>query len=316
MKTNNIVLCFSLMFLIVFVSSCTPSTENATNPSPVIRTVPAGSATSTLIPVVNDTPTAIPTLPVEEASKRLLDLLANNGDCRFPCLWGIVMGKSTYQEAQVILSSLSSISELTSFTPEGGAIFPVYKQVDLEIYVTVGFLTNPSDGIVNHIAFNTEARRLVKDSGYENAFDSKFFGEKASAYALSHVLSEQGTPSSVMIATAGGPLTRGGTGGFAILLLYPDQGILVNYTTQMHLIGTNVRGCPVNAHIEMELYPMGSTDSFFEMLEQTDWAIKFDYYKPLEEVTSMSINEFYQTFRESTEKCIETPANLWATPEP
>ncbi|GAB1471725.1 hypothetical protein MASR2M66_26030 [Chloroflexota bacterium] len=244
-------------------------------------------------------------------------MLSDNGGCKLPCLWGITPGKSSFQEAQAILAPFSSLSHSVYLNPPGpGDIVPSYTEGDLEIYTRVSFLTNPDSDIINRLAFNAEAHRPIKDGGYENVFDSKFFGDKVSAYVLTRVLSEQGTPSSIMIATAGGPLTRGGTGGFLILLLYPDQGILVNYTTQMYLTGNKVRGCPVNAHIEMELYPTGNSDSFFEMLKQTDWAVKFGYYKPLEEVTSMSVDAFYQTFREPTDKCIETPANLWATPEP
>jgi len=65
----------------------------------------------------------------------------------------------------------------------------------------------------------------------------------------------------------------------------------------------------------MELYPPGNGDSFFELLEQTDWSVKMNHYKPLEEVTSMSLEEFYRIFREPTNQCIETPANLWPIPE-
>ncbi|HET9908670.1 MAG TPA: hypothetical protein VFQ23_18625 [Anaerolineales bacterium] len=200
--------------------------------------------------------------------------------------------------------------------PEPGSITPRYTEGDLEIYNRVAFITNLDSSIINSIAFTVEAHRILKEGGYEEVFDSKFFGDKVSTYMLAHVLSEHGVPSSVMISTLGGPLTRGGTGGFDILLLYPDQGILFNYTTQMQVVGTNVRGCLSNAHVEMELYPPGQADSFFESLQQTDWAVKMGYYKPLEEATSMSIEEFYETFREPGNQCIETPANLWPTPEP
>jgi hypothetical protein len=259
--------------------------------------------------------TAIPTLPIEEAQAKLLKLLSDNGGCRLPCIWGIVLEESTYHEAQAALLPISSISELTSFTPESGAMFPVYTEGELQIYTNIGFIVNSENNIVDHIAFNAEAHRPLAQGGYEDVFDSKFFGEKVSAYSLPHVLTEQGVPSSVMIETAGGPLTRGGTGGFDILLLYPDQGILVNYKTQMHLNGTNVRGCPPNAYVQMELYPPGQPDSFFEGLKQTDWALKMTGYKLLEESTSMSVQEFYNTFREPTDKCIETPAKSWPTPE-
>jgi len=178
-------------------------------------------------------------------------------------------------------------------------------------------IADEDNNSINHIAFSAEAHKPLAQGGYEDVFNSKFFGEKVGAYTLPHVLTEQGVPSSVIIETAGGPLTRGGKGGFNILLLYPDQGILVNYRTQMHLNGVNVRGCPANAYVQMELYPPGQPDSFFEGLKQTDWTVKMNVdYKPLEEVTSMSVQEFYDTFREPTDKCIETPAKLWPTPEP
>jgi hypothetical protein len=130
------------------------------------------------------------------------------------------------------------------------------------------------------------------------------------------MLVEQGVPAAVMISTSGPPQIHIGGGGFYIALLYPDKGIWVNYTTQMYLVGHRVKGCPTNAHIEMELYPPGDPNSFFARLNKTDWGVKKNGYKPLEEATSMTLNEFYHTFREPTNKCIETPAKLWPTPEP
>ena len=203
-------------------------------------------------------------------------MLSNNGGCQLPCLWGITPGKSTYQDAQAILLPFTSISVLTGFRPDSGAIFPVYANGDVELYNGIGFNidTQSNNRIVNMIGFSAEAHKPLAQGGYEDVFDLKFFGENMSAYSLPHVLTEQGIPSSVMIETAGGPLTRGGTGGFDILLLYPDQGILVNYKTQMHLIGANVRGCPSNAYVRMELYPPGQPDLFFEGLKKTDWSLK------------------------------------------
>ena len=319
MKIQRIVIWLNLILFMAFISSCAQSTETLSTSSLTMTSgvTPAPSFTSlpTMSPTQTLTPTIIPTLPMEEARTRLLDLLANNGGCHLPCLWGITPGRSSFQEAQVILAPLGSLSDFTSLFPSPGEISPSYTEENFVLYTRVAYLY-PENGIVNSISFNAEAHELVKEGGYENVFDSKFFGEKVSAYSLLHVLSEQGVPSSVMIATSGGPLTRGGTGGFDILLLYPDQGTLVNYTTQMHLTGTNVRGCPPNAHVEMELYPPGQSDSFFESLKKTDWAVKLNYYKPLEETTSISVQEFYETFRVPTDKCIETPANLWPTPEP
>ncbi len=324
MKTQNIVLWTGLILLAMLFSSCAQSSENIFTPTPTMPMVATSSATltppftplPTNSPAPTLTPTMIPTLPVEAAQAELLKFLSDNGGCRLPCLWGIMPGKSSFQEAQIILTPLSSVSDFTAFKSGLGSVTPYFIEGGLEIYTTIDFITNRDNNVVSSIAFSTEAHRPLAQGGYEDVFDSKFFGEKVSAYTLAHVLTEQGVPSSVMVETAGGPLTRGGTGGFDILLLYPDQGILVNYKTQMHLIGSNVRGCPLNAYVQVELYPSGQPDSFFEGLKQTDWAVKMTGYKPLEETTSMSVQEFYETFREATNKCIETPAKLWPTPEP
>ena len=324
MKRYNAALLLSLILTMIVISGCMQSTENTTTPPSETSLLPYSSATSvpsfTPRPANSPNPTlpptAILTLSVEAAQTELLKFLSDNGDCRLPCLWGITPGISSYQEAQSIFMPLTGISRLTSFRPKGAAIFPTYAKGDLELYNGVGFNIDSSTNIVSMIGFQAETHKPLAQGGYEDVFDSKFFGDTVSAYTLAHVLTEQGIPSSIMIETAGGPLTRGGTGGFDILLLYPTQGILVNYRTQMHLIGANVRGCPRNAYVQMELYAPGQPNSFFEGLKQTDWALKMTGYKPLEESTSMSLQDFYDIFRNPTVECVETSTKLWPTPEP
>lgn len=323
MKMWKIILQLTLLCLMVFASSCARAPERAVStPSRVIPLIPTSSSTPRLIPTDTPTPSptlmALPTLPVQEAGKRLLELLSSNSNCHLPCFWGITPGKSTYQQAQEVLLPLSSISQLTAFTPQSGVVLPVYAEGDLALNTNAGFLSE--NQIVSHIAFQAEEMKRFAfsngETGFVNIFDSTTFGDRLKFYSLQNVLAEQGIPASVMTSAHGVPVPRGGSGGFDILLLYPDKGILINYTTQGNLVGSNMRGCPVNAHVEMELYPPGQSDSFFESLKKTDWAVKMNYYKPLEEVTSMSLEEFYNTFREPTDKCIETPAKLWPTPEP
>ena len=325
MKIYNAVLLLSVMLILIVVSSCSPSNEGLVTPTSTISVL----ATSTKMPTHTfaplppntptpvSTPTMVPTLPVDQAQARFLQLLSNNGECRLPCIWGITPGETTYQDARAILSPLSSLSDTVHLdTPVVGDISLRYREGDLEIYTRVAFLTDPESHIVNRVGFNTEAHRPLDESGYEDILDSKFFGAKIRAYTLPKILSELGIPESVMISTLGAPFTRSGTGGFELLLLYPNQGILINYTTQMALDGKKVRGCLTNAHVQMDLHPPGEPASFSKSLQETDWAVKLDGYKPIEEVTSMSVQEFYETYRTSTDKCIETPAEDWPIPEP
>ncbi|MCU0485604.1 MAG: hypothetical protein MUC85_05775 [Anaerolineales bacterium] len=318
MKLQNIFYRFSLLLLMMLISSCGQSTNNTrtftteTPHRPTKSAIPITLPTATFLPAsINTTiptPTSISILPAAEAQTLLLERLADNGGCSLPCVWNIVPGESSFQEAREILAPLSEISYSVFLTPPGpGDIRLRYTENDMEISIRVAFLADPNKEIVNRIVLNAEAHKLMITGGYEDIFDSKLFSEKVSAYTLPHILSEHGIPSSVMIATYGGVLTRGSAGGFEVLLLYPNQGISVHYTTQMYLIGSSVKGCLDNAHVEMELSPSGNPDFFT--------SLKRSWYKPLDEVTTMSLIDFYETFRQQTNNCLETPANLWPVPE-
>jgi hypothetical protein len=326
----NISKWISLLFWVTIIVGCTQSAQNATSPSPAIPTLLANSVRSTdtitptltLIatdtPTPSNTPTVLPTLSPDDAINRLLDLLANNGDCRLPCLWGIAPGKSTPQEAQAILLPLDSIRSSYSlpaiFDLAEGFVHPVYAEENLMLSVQTEYLSD--NQIVNHLRFYAKEYQLAKASNGEvvsfSFFDSETFGKRVDYYSLSHLLSEQGIPDAVMIATSGEP-TYASAGGFEIVLLYPTQGIWVRYTTQLDYLenSAKVQGCPNNAHVEMELFPPGNAGSFSAALEQNqDWVAQKNWFQPLEKVTSMSLKQFYETFRQPTDKCIETPANL------
>lgn len=339
MKIQKVSQWFGLLLFVTVFVSCTQSTESTITSSATTSVLLASAfATETMPPTVTltatgtstpaFTPTTIPTLPSEDARKRLLELLATNVDCRLPCLWGITPGKSTNQEARNILMPLSSIAipERTSFEPLngilGGTITALYVEDKLRLDARIGYLYN-DDGIVNRISFRVLEEGLYKKDEYGNQiktpiYDSPTFGKRVEYYSLSHVLSEQGIPDSVMIyipRVEGYPLVVG-TGIMEAALLYPEQGIWINYEMSMDNNGNIIKGCPANAHIEMQLYPSGNPESFFSLLEKIDWERTKGGYKPLEEVTSMSLEQFYETFRNPTDQCIETPTNLWPTSEP
>jgi hypothetical protein len=272
----------------------------------------------------------IPTLSAENARLRLLDLLANNGECKLPCLWGITPGKSSYREARSILIPLSGIAETAFFDPKSpDSISPLYTENNLHLSTnvvdrlstSVGYLYG-ADQIVSRIGFEALEEEVTFDSKgnwteKRPIFDSNTFLDRAAYYSLAHVLTEQGMPASVMIQFIGGSLYPVYAGGLDIALLYPDQGIWVNYTMPMQNHGDIKIGCPNgNAQVKMELFPTGNPKSFYAQLDLTNWGMIKGAYKPLEEVTTLSVEKFYETFRNPTsDQCIQAPANLWPTPE-
>jgi hypothetical protein len=196
-----------------------------------------------------------------------------------------------------------------------------YNEEDLGIRSNLSFLYG-NDGIVSRIAFQVrDLKKVVAPGGgwmFQDIFDSKTFSERVRAYMLSQVLTEQGIPATVLLQTSG-TLVKD-SGGFRILLFYPEQGLLIYYETQMKIIGDKVQGCFANAHVEMELFPSGDPESFSNNLDSTYWADLWPpptdniFWQPIDKATSMSLEQFYEKFRQPNNNCIETPANIWPTP--
>jgi len=334
MNIQKIVSWFGSLLFVAIVSGCAQPVRNTPTLSPIIQTSPitgtidAKTATLMLTPLATNTPipstpTDVPTLPAEDARQRLLALLANNNNCRLPCFWGITPGKSHYREARSILLPLSGLAETVLFdlSYPGDGISLQYIEGDFRLNSSVSYLYD-KDGIVSRVRFRVLEQQLSKDK-YGDTIKTPIYGlpefiQRVEYYSLSHLLSEQGIPTSVMISTVG-PNIRSYIGviNVDLVLLYPDQGIWAHYVTSVDEgnVGNNVKICPIEAHIEMDLYPPGNPDSFYALLDKTDWGVTKAMYKPLNEATSMSVEEFYETFRNPTNQCIETPANIWPTPE-
>lgn len=316
MRLHTIILQLSIV-LILLITSCSKITYETESLQPVGIT-PTKIVTNIPTIISTNTVTIIPTLPEDEARTQLLGLLANNGNCRLPCLWGITPGKSKSIEAQEILTAFNSISVLTNFGSDGGSITTWYTEDSLILSSTVGF--NSENSIVRYLTFRGEEYKETAD-GLLPIYDSETFGKRLRPYMLTGILSEFGEPALVVVHTSGQHIT--GSGGFEILLLYPDEGIFARYTTQRETVGNDARGCLANAQVELRLYPSGDANAYYESLKETTWGGMFDgpilmdnpSWKSVEKVTNMSLTKFYETFREPTDKCIETPANLWFIPE-
>src|SRR6185436_4057409 len=109
MRLRKTVFLPNLILILILAAGCIQVTNEVVTPSLGSSVFPTMTPTLTLNPT--NTSTIVPTLPAEGAWTKLLELLANNGGCRLPCLWGITPGKSTYKEAQAILTPLRSISD-------------------------------------------------------------------------------------------------------------------------------------------------------------------------------------------------------------
>jgi hypothetical protein len=299
----------------VFITQASTNAFATLTQSETIRS----TATPSLTPTVNihstATPVAVSTLPPDEAETSLNELLDSNGGCRLPCFWGIRAGVTDDQEARKVLEPLGGISDLNYFQLDNLTISPRLSVDDITIHF--GITTLLKNEVVDTVYFF--ARPLITketDEGPEAVFlfNSVPFGEKLSSYMLPSLLSELGVPENVMISTMGEyPDHRYGQGHFKMIILYPDKGVMAMYTTEMEIVGKDVRGCLANNPVELYLFSPGNRTAFFEALSER--SINWSQFLSIEEAASITLDDFYTAFSQRIDECIFTPASMWPIPE-
>lgn len=311
MKLHKINILLILIALMLFVGSCTKSNNLPKTLIPeATPTFSSNGVIPTHTPIPSPTLNIVPTLSMDKARAGMLDLLANNGNCHLPCLWGITPGKSSFLEARAILMPFTVLSTLTYLSPsESGGVNLKYTEMELEIGVSIGFFIDPSNMRVTRIVLTASAQEKT-ENGSSDIFDSMFYNEHMSYYMLSNILSEYGRPADVLLLTSADIPPQQFWWPFEIIASYPEQGILVHYKTPLKIDGSNSVGCPENSQIRLELRPAGSINSTQEFLESYNYPY-FDLFRPIEEVTSLSETDFFEMFSQSTDRCIVTPTKYW-----
>lgn len=102
----------------ILLSACAP----APSPTPTATLRPATTATHAAIitPSPTATPdfpllltlTPLPTLSSEEAQAMIQGLLDNNGNCEFPCWWGLTPGQTLFEDAIGFIAPISTKSQI------------------------------------------------------------------------------------------------------------------------------------------------------------------------------------------------------------
>lgn len=311
MRIRYLTLLICLAGLLLLTSSCARSNNLITKPNiSTTLTVPNTHVILTDTPTLLETPYVIPTLPTDKAQTVILNLLANNGNCLLPCLLGITPGESSFEEARKILLPFEGIATSSYLNQsDTGGINIRYVNIEAELNVSIGFVADSRSQYIDRVVLRANAQRKTKN-GFEDIFNSNLYSKSMNYYLLSTVLSKYGRPTDVLLFTSADIPPQQPWWPFEIIVSYPIQGILVHYKTPLIIDGTNSVGCPGNSQIQLELRPFGSIDSTEEFLKSYKLPYP-DLYKPIEEVTSLSIDEFWEIFSLPTDKCIESPSKYW-----
>jgi hypothetical protein len=302
-----------VLLALLFLISCAPKEiQSRTTVPETLEPTRTPTSTLTSTPVLS--PTAIPFTPTpvtpvptwlpQEQEAYLLNLIETNNHCRLPCLFGIQPGISAWEEIRSVES-------------------PFYFR---EVYLpdSNGFLYLHSlvrDRIAQlDVAFSGSGRRIERMTATAYIFlpsdphYSPAIARAARGYSLPSILAEYGMPSRILFYVQRQIKPNSGTLA-EILLFYDHLGFGIHYfflnAVTQDQENSAFHTCLKYDHLEsFKLYLQAPDDRTpLEKMITTDTGGRFfpyDWLQPLEDITTLSIKDFYNRFTSSpTKDCFD-----------
>lgn len=237
--------------------------------------------------------TPLATLSNSQATNRMVEWFLGTPGCRFPCWAGITLGKTTWMEAKQIIGAVVNVDALDenitcTFGPCNNIAW--HSKAGLDIH---GDISSNSDGFINWITIES----------YQPIYE----------YRLDKMLKQYGSPDKVFLQTEFHSLNNYDV-FFALTLAYPQYQFIIKYTWMATISGENVIGCLQNGDVYLSLKQIKGewTDDLIKHEIYSSGDIGAVVFRPLQEVTDMTINDFYKKFTSvSGSECITTPGKFW-----
>jgi hypothetical protein len=234
----------------------------------------------------------------ENFQAKIEELLMTNGNCDYPCWWGLIPGKTKYDTALDLFESLSLSGNTYS-----------YEQRDPVFHIKIP--VPESINSLGYIRFE-----MIRDG--ENSNNIKAFSIYGYHYSILEILNSVGEPSEIYYA---GPIWFPVNDiEYELELYYPTRGISVGFSSY------TTTPDPKNAIIICDLDKRPGPDdsvgflfwnpkvnmTFWEMLELPFWGDWLPPFAPIEVISNMNPQTFYLNFSQPDPVCLEIDTNLYA----
>ena len=252
--------------------------------APAITTSPSG-------PAITPTPAPIPTFTAQKLREYALEMLRNNGGCDLPCWWGITPGTTKLEVVKERLGGAFVGDRVRRIdgTWNHSAYF-VRAPASLEGYhFTLGFIER--DEIIRAIEVKVNISEVV---------EPRHFAQDWQRFSLDQVLLQYGEPTHVQLS-AKPPLEPDAPPSYLMWIVYENHGFWILYAGRPGYDGVGMRICPSLAAVNwVEMWLQ--SQEFPSPVFQPD---PLSSSRSLEEATGMSLEDFYNTFKNAW-MCLET----------
>jgi len=265
---------------------------------------------------IASSPTQQSTLSAVDARQVIERLLANNGNCRLPCVWSLSSGGWTgqtihpffaqfgeYKTADVNISSVPIENRLTAILSEDNLKMRIDLYLDPSKLDRLHFKTWPYFEVP-----------VIGDIRFEDTYGNPTYNKLFNYYMLPQILTNYGSPTQALLyvyTQDDDPMLIGVFRYVELILYYQQQDFWIIYYMPRETAGNYYDGCPVKARIE-ELTAFLKHHNNVPFLGEIEAA---PVSLPIEDATGMTVDEFFQTFKDpENTACIKTPMELWQIP--
>lgn len=260
-----------------------PSATNTSLPdTPTFTLEPSQTATS------EPSWTPVPTLSQEKKKMNLIGLFVTNGCCDWPCWWGIQPG--------------DALQDAFALSPVLGESPSVYKDQYVEYNISLDEL-NLLDLMVIYYE-QDETIQNIRVHLDKPSRHTEYLAAFENALSISGILSKYGAPSDVLLQIMYRDALT-----YTLVLLYESEGFAIEYH------GTVTTEEPIQICVLLDDYHLETIQLYLqdsEAMSSLREELLSQEYQHLEDVTSMNIDDFYDTFVLSdTTNCIETSIDHW-----
>jgi hypothetical protein len=268
------------------------------------------SPTSTIMPSEGKTTFAPPSVffPVPTANSeqefRIINLIQSQ-DCILPCYLGITPGKTTVQEARILLEDIKA-GYIGDYQRRDGSTEYAFNLLKIGIPQNNLMATSEPEEVflaqrISLISVDSIIQIIEAGVATKGMFPK--YRDIWSRYSVAGIFSQLGVPDQIYLNQFD-PLRAEYTYGQAVWAVYEEQGVV------FHLYGTGKENniCPEKeatlVDLDLSLYnPDAGLDIYIDGRVQPT---NRDVYLPIEEVLGITTTEFYNQVFSNPSVCFQT----------
>lgn len=296
------------IILLITVIGCTSKLVPTSVPTKVLFQSPFPTLVIDSTTTETDTPdtnvnatvlpswTALPTVSKDNGLQLLYQWLEGIDECLLPCWASITPGKTSWNEARHWVEPISGIAKLRVFLNES-CNFGTCNEISWS-------LSSPNDGhgyIYSQLPENKIHAIMVEITD----------PVLTEALALHSILTKYGKPEILLFSTE--PDLPGDL-FLELIVVYPKNQFIMRYSKYAELSDKDVISCENDSYIELIILDnqeqLASLNSIANAVETKELNVDV-WHKPVEEAMGITLDEFYEIYRESEAPCITTPISIW-----